>query len=1285
MKPCIRQPGKVPLPHVHHEIHAENSSDLPLPLSFLCDGNHRVQGRSELLGDSKHSGFGLGDSSVCPDNPNDGESPKQGGSYLSTSWSYLKWCASLVPSVLRSRTPFASFLSQSIKMSKISSSRSGLASAFFPVPIPFFGVFGRMPDSSSASLRHTRHISRAIHVIAMALNFWHFGGHVCDLELLRMEPSRQHLSLFQRLRFLIKSDWPAEVPNLPKAGRKFPQLTARLSELSDCLTFLGPSSNPYEKIFNGVDVPLAELSPYRDLDPSRLWIKGTGLWDATEFLDDGLAMVYREPAVIRFSPEPSVVPSFRDSQQTIGELARLWDSNGLLFLHDLPVGRSSHVRVFNTLKSVSQDRQIGDRRAMNSQEAKVSGPSSDLPAGCDLTSLLVRPQAECVTISITDRSDFYHQFRSSHARAYTNTVYPSVPAESVKDTSAYALFLARSAKRKVREQIGDHLESFVPSSVLVPPSPGCLWVSFNSVLQGDHSGVEIATESHANLLRSHGLLQPNERVVASSPLRSFSEAQGLVIDDFFALSIQGRSVPAEQTLSSIAYHKAQHAYREHGLEGSPEKDLVIGAYVNGGHRATSRGLVTVGSPVEKRLGLSILSLMISQLQYTSDALHLCLLGGWTSILGFRRPLMSVLQEAFHVVDQNAFDASRPKLVHLSRKVATELVLLAVLMPLSVTDIAAPLDKTIYCTDASLQKGAILETEIDEHLLRVLYRTSISKGAYTKMLSGRSSILKSHDWRFEEEPFEEDDALCPSPLAVERPLAFSYEFIEVYAGSSKITKYLEQHGINCGPPLDLSLSSEFDVAQVHVISWLTFLVSSKKLRAFVLEPPCTTFSIMRRPRLRSKEKPLGFRPREEKTLTGNTLSCRGGQLLHVGARHDAFGLLETPYSSYMKHMPFWKALEGYECFKTVRCDSCRYGSPHLKSFRFLCLNIRTDRISSRCTCTSRHLQVQGSLTKTSAIYTDMLAESIALTFVDALRPPGLIEETEKTAFGLESLLVNEVMQSSDWKESSVWSFKKQSHINILEEAALYRLVCRIAKRGKSIRSIAITDSNVVKCATSKGRTSSKGLGPVLRKLCSLVLAAGIYLNVAYIPTRLNAADDPTRDHPVRRPIRGMALATWTSEDLFKLSSLGRFRRWSSDWLRLCIMLMGPSFLYIGDRSLYRSPWQSLRKVAPPHSLYHHSLDFDASLGFPGEGPFGFCFFCVWLVLLWSVAFRSSGLLTWTSFCFACFVPSVCRCSGLVGFSLPPCRCFPLLLETGPGQNCVARDLHLRLDGLLKRRL
>ena len=109
MKPQIDQPGKASLPHEHHDNPAVNSCDLPLMSSPFRDGKHSSQSKSKLLRSSKHSGFGLGDSNVCPDNPSGCDPSLQGGPYLNTSWSYLKWCASLVPSVLRSRTPFASF------------------------------------------------------------------------------------------------------------------------------------------------------------------------------------------------------------------------------------------------------------------------------------------------------------------------------------------------------------------------------------------------------------------------------------------------------------------------------------------------------------------------------------------------------------------------------------------------------------------------------------------------------------------------------------------------------------------------------------------------------------------------------------------------------------------------------------------------------------------------------------------------------------------------------------------------------------------------------------------------------------------------------------------------------------------------------------------------------------------------------------------------------------------------------------------------------------------------
>ena len=159
--------------------------------------------------------------------------------------SYPKWCALLVSRVLRSRTPFASYLKNSISLAQAGRS-SSLSPAFFPIPVPTWSSFGRMPASLSQSKRRLLHLRRAVHVVCMALNFWHSGGAFDDKLLLQRDPSSTHRCLYGRIVSLIRSDGLAASFSLKKSGRKFPNLIAGLGDLSDALTSVG-TSNPYEK------------------------------------------------------------------------------------------------------------------------------------------------------------------------------------------------------------------------------------------------------------------------------------------------------------------------------------------------------------------------------------------------------------------------------------------------------------------------------------------------------------------------------------------------------------------------------------------------------------------------------------------------------------------------------------------------------------------------------------------------------------------------------------------------------------------------------------------------------------------------------------------------------------------------------------------------------------------------------------------------------------------------------------------------------------------------------
>ena len=67
---------------------------------------------------------------------------------------------------------------------------------------------------------------------------------------------------------------------------------------------------------------------------------------------------------------------------------------------------------------------------------------------------------------------------------------------------------------------------------------GLLQPCFCSLPQGDHLGVEFATDAHRNLLSSRGLLSAHEELRSDSTFRGTSALQGLVIDDFFSVAVQ---------------------------------------------------------------------------------------------------------------------------------------------------------------------------------------------------------------------------------------------------------------------------------------------------------------------------------------------------------------------------------------------------------------------------------------------------------------------------------------------------------------------------------------------------------------------------------------------------------------------------------------------------------------------------------------------------------------------------------------------------------------------------
>ena len=99
----------------------------------------------------------------------------------------------------------------------------------------------------------------------------------------------------------------------------------------------------------------------------------------------------------------------------------------------------------------------------------------------------------------------------------------------------------------------------------------------------------------------------------------------------------------------------------------------------------------------------------------------------------------------------------------------------------------------------------------------------------------------------------------------------------------------------------------------------------------------------------------------------------------------------------------------------------------------------------------------------------------------------------------------------WSVAHSYPFRTQEHINILElRAILHTLEWRArTSTFHSCRFLHLSDSQVCLTVLVKGRSSSRKVNRLLRRICSLCLALNVYPLWSWIESRLNPADEPSR--------------------------------------------------------------------------------------------------------------------------------------------------------------------------------
>ena len=605
--------------------------------------------------------------------------------------------------------------------------------------------------------------------------------------------------------------------------------------------------------------------------------------------------------------------------------------------------------------------------------------------------------------------------------------------------------------------------------------------------------------------------------------------------------------------AASALSRAREVYQREGLLGSDEKDIVAqsrfkaaGAEIISGDFAVSKGWVTVGAPVSKRLALSTISLRAATFPGLSSQLVSRLAGNWSSVLLYRRCLSSVVDGLF-ALGSKAEEQQDGLVVPLPRPVARELVMLAALAPVMVTNIACNYLDSAFATDASLRKGAVVRAPISVSLCEELWLDTEKRGSHVWLDNGFRQWLR----HLGEDPICEEEPVLPLVTPKASPLLY-FDFVEFCGGVGAVSAAAVDMGLVVAPPLDLSKSKHYDLSDLRLLEWSIMMIEEGRFRSFLIAPPCTTFSPAAFPNLRSYRQPYGYSRLHPRVLHGNCLAFRSLILLRVGRRCRRPCGAEQPRRSKMRWLREWKALVESGSFEEAVIAACNFGSVHQKEFCFLIFLLSKDALQKKCTRDHQHVRIQGVFTKKSAAYTPELGIHLAKEFKSALRREAILADQEFSCVGLESVAVNDFVQVSKWDVVRSWFWKRARHINVLEVSAALHGIEKEAVKYPSSRFISLLDSSVARGALAKGRSTSRMLQPLLRRAAVIQLGFDLYPVFPFCPTRLNTADDPTRDCEIREPVP-FSVYGLSGVD-FRLLHRTGLKRFAANWLRLVLVAL-----------------------------------------------------------------------------------------------------------------------------------
>ena len=167
---------------------------------------------------------------------------------------------------------------------------------------------------------------------------------------------------------------------------------------------------------------------------------------------------------------------------------------------------------------------------------------------------------------------------------------------------------------------------------------------------------------------------------------------------------------------------------------------------------------------------------------------------------------------------------------------------------------------------------------------------------------------------------------------------SWDYLEGCCGRNAVLcNACAARGLRVGPRIDILLHATWDVRTGRVVEWMLFLIHHRRVFHLHVGAPCTTFSIARHPKDRSKELPLGKDPTNPKISDGNIMLLRTMLMLFAiklvgkdSSNRWTRGTHEHPASAFSWWIPSIIRMFEYPDCGRVTIAYCDFGAPIRKN-------------------------------------------------------------------------------------------------------------------------------------------------------------------------------------------------------------------------------------------------------------------------------------------------------------------------------------------------------------------